>query len=324
MMRPPRGCWSFMILIASCVQRNVPVRLVSTTAFHCSKVRSSMGTGGAPMPALLKRTSSRPKLLLGPGEERADGGRIADVGGHDQRLGARGLLRHRLQHFLAASGQDDRVTLAGQCERRRPADARTRARDQCDLGVRWHDVASAFRLPGGYVLGRGRSRGDHAHGAWPPPERQSERRKFSRSCFCVSPRPLKRSMTGWPRRPGTCRWPRSGGPGSPRRGRSCGRRAGRRSAAPDPTAAPSGTRRPRPPLQDVVREARSHVVQQRGRRRDCTSLLLSAATVDLPVVKLRRVAERAADGREQRACRARSSGAAGGRRRRRRAAPGSA
>src|SRR6266508_4263604 len=59
MMRPPLGCWLFMILKASCVQRNEPVRLMSTTAFHRSYGRSSSGTGGAPMPALLKSRSSR-------------------------------------------------------------------------------------------------------------------------------------------------------------------------------------------------------------------------------------------------------------------------
>src|SRR5947208_1070607 len=64
MMRPPRGSWLFMILNASCVQRNEPVRLVSTTAFHCSKGRSSSGTAGAPMPALLKSRSSRPNVSL--------------------------------------------------------------------------------------------------------------------------------------------------------------------------------------------------------------------------------------------------------------------
>src|SRR5258707_3898300 len=35
MIRPPRGCWLFMILKASCVHRNAPVRLVSNTALHC-------------------------------------------------------------------------------------------------------------------------------------------------------------------------------------------------------------------------------------------------------------------------------------------------
>src|SRR5471030_1375412 len=36
MMRPPIGFWLFISLIASWVQRNGPVRLVSTTVFHCS------------------------------------------------------------------------------------------------------------------------------------------------------------------------------------------------------------------------------------------------------------------------------------------------
>src|SRR5439155_26766468 len=55
MMRPPRGLWLFMILKASCVHRNMPVRLVFTTACHCSSVRSSsMILPGVPIPALLK------------------------------------------------------------------------------------------------------------------------------------------------------------------------------------------------------------------------------------------------------------------------------
>ena len=36
MMRPPMGSWAFIILNASCVQMNAPVRLMSTTVFHCS------------------------------------------------------------------------------------------------------------------------------------------------------------------------------------------------------------------------------------------------------------------------------------------------
>src|SRR5881397_3917228 len=60
MMRPPRGVWSFMMRKACCVHRNGPVRLVFTTACHCARVRSSKFTGGAPMPALLNSTSSRP------------------------------------------------------------------------------------------------------------------------------------------------------------------------------------------------------------------------------------------------------------------------
>src|SRR5438093_6052548 len=64
MMRPPRGSWTFIILIASCAHRNTPVRLTSTAAVHCSNVRSSIGTAGAPVPALLKGRSKRPNISL--------------------------------------------------------------------------------------------------------------------------------------------------------------------------------------------------------------------------------------------------------------------
>src|SRR2546430_7803018 len=64
MMRPPRGSCDFMILIASWVHRNMPVRLVSTTFFQVSYGSSSSGTAGAPMPALLNRTSRRPNASL--------------------------------------------------------------------------------------------------------------------------------------------------------------------------------------------------------------------------------------------------------------------
>src|SRR5207244_2523058 len=59
-IRPPRGSWLVMSLIASCVQRKAPVRLTSTTEVHCSKVTSSSGTGGAPEPGVLKRRARRP------------------------------------------------------------------------------------------------------------------------------------------------------------------------------------------------------------------------------------------------------------------------
>src|SRR5712691_11614615 len=63
MMRPPRGSWLFISLKASCVHRKAPVRLMSTTFFHCAYVRSSSGIGGAPTPALLNSRSRRPKAL---------------------------------------------------------------------------------------------------------------------------------------------------------------------------------------------------------------------------------------------------------------------
>src|SRR5207245_7170273 len=63
-IRPPRGCWLLMSLIASWVQRKAPVRLTSTTEVHWSKVTSASGTGGAPEPALLKRRSQRPTASI--------------------------------------------------------------------------------------------------------------------------------------------------------------------------------------------------------------------------------------------------------------------
>ncbi len=62
MMRPPFGVCAFMMRIASWQQRKVAVRFAATTACHLSKGRSSIGIAGAPMPALLKRTSRRPNF----------------------------------------------------------------------------------------------------------------------------------------------------------------------------------------------------------------------------------------------------------------------
>ena len=63
MMRPPRGDCVFIRRIAARAHRNVPVRLTSTTRRHSSTGSSSIGTAGAPVPALLKSRSRRPKRL---------------------------------------------------------------------------------------------------------------------------------------------------------------------------------------------------------------------------------------------------------------------
>src|SRR5579859_784995 len=60
MILPPQGDWLFILRNAACVQRNAPVKVVSSTADHCSYSRSSRGTAGAPRPALLNRGSMRP------------------------------------------------------------------------------------------------------------------------------------------------------------------------------------------------------------------------------------------------------------------------
>src|SRR5271170_5167110 len=60
MMRPPCGRWRFIRPKAPWAHRKAPLRLTSTTVFHCAKVSSSIGTAGAPWPALLNKRSSRP------------------------------------------------------------------------------------------------------------------------------------------------------------------------------------------------------------------------------------------------------------------------
>ena len=86
MIRPPRGVWSFISLIASCVHRNTPVRLMSTTFFHCSNVRSSMLIGGAPDAGIVEQDVEAAERGLGLREECAHRFRIGDVGGDDERV----------------------------------------------------------------------------------------------------------------------------------------------------------------------------------------------------------------------------------------------
>src|SRR6202158_4565194 len=70
-----------MSLNASCVHKNVPVRLVSTTDFHSSQVRSSSKVEGAVVPALLNNRSSRPKTCSAcVNKSRTDEGSRTSVG----------------------------------------------------------------------------------------------------------------------------------------------------------------------------------------------------------------------------------------------------
>jgi hypothetical protein len=82
MMRPPLGVCAFMILMASWVQTNMPVKLVSTTFFQVSSGNSSIGTAGAPMPALLNRQVESAEFLASRGRTGAliDSGSLTSVG----------------------------------------------------------------------------------------------------------------------------------------------------------------------------------------------------------------------------------------------------
>src|ERR1700679_3100585 len=64
MMRPPRGCWLFIMRNACYAHRNEPVRLTATTFDHCARVRSSIGMLRVLMPALLNNRSMRPYVAL--------------------------------------------------------------------------------------------------------------------------------------------------------------------------------------------------------------------------------------------------------------------
>ena len=80
MMRPPRGDCSFICRNAACAHRNEPVRLMSTTLFHCSRVRSSNGPP-ALMPALLNSRSTRPKRsVVAANSARTEPGSATSVG----------------------------------------------------------------------------------------------------------------------------------------------------------------------------------------------------------------------------------------------------
>ena len=132
MMRPPRGSCAFMILMASCVQRNIPVRLVSTTFFHCLVGQSSSGTAGAPIPALLNRTSSRPNVSRVLANRISDRLRVSDIGWNEERLPARllrslGLARRLLELVLSPAGEHDGIAFPDQSECGGSADPRARS-----------------------------------------------------------------------------------------------------------------------------------------------------------------------------------------------------
>ena len=127
-----------------------------------------------------------------------------------------------------------------------------------------------------------------AESAWPLRSRYSERRKFSRSCSRFRGR-LKLGSRRWPPSRRSC------APGSPRAGRWCARRAGRRCAGPGPTAARvRNSRRPASPWRTPSARPAPMSCTSRSENR-LTGWLRSAATLELPVRQRRRVAQRAAD-----------------------------
>ena len=99
-----------MILNACCVQRNVPVRLVSITALQCLNSMSSSSTPLPPKPALLNSKSRRPNVSFVFRKKRSDGVRIGDVRRHGEHLGIGVGLLHfshgRFQALQAPAGKN--------------------------------------------------------------------------------------------------------------------------------------------------------------------------------------------------------------------------
>ena len=105
MMRPPRGVWSFIMRNASCVQRNAPVRLTSTTAFHCSKVSSSSGTGRRAGAGVVEQHVEAAEGGFRFAKQGFDERGIAHVGGNrDGSCAKRPSLRPLFERLLASAG----------------------------------------------------------------------------------------------------------------------------------------------------------------------------------------------------------------------------
>ena len=136
-----------MILMASWVHTNMPVRLVSTTFFQVSSGSSSIGTAGAPMPALLNRRSSRPNSFFTRANSALiDSGSLTSVG-TESGLGVAGLLRGFVELVGAAAGQHDGVAVLGERQRHRLADAGARARHHRDL-LHSHVILRTYTVGG--------------------------------------------------------------------------------------------------------------------------------------------------------------------------------
>ena len=125
MMRPPIGFCAFMILMASWVHRNGPVRLAATT-LEPGLVRQILQRHGRRAAAgIVEHQVEAAEGLLGPGEQGLDRFPLGDVGRHGQRIGGvvAGHARGLFERFLAAAGQHHLVAVLEQRQRRGAADA---------------------------------------------------------------------------------------------------------------------------------------------------------------------------------------------------------
>ena len=124
--------------------RNAPVRLTATTPDHCANVRSSSGTGGAFVPALLNSTSIRPHCSAAAAKSvsteagSATSAAIATV----RPDGARAAVSSSASRRRPA--RTDREAGVDEGERRRSADSAPRSGHQRDFARR---IQTCTRLP---------------------------------------------------------------------------------------------------------------------------------------------------------------------------------
>ncbi len=125
------------------MQRNAPVRLMSTTVRHCSTVRSSSGTPGAGDAGVVEQQVDPAERLDGPAEESRHRVRIGDVGGHGERPFASGPASRATfsSGSAPAPRQHHRPPVFHQRERHRTSDAAPRSRHNRNHG-------SYFIVPG--------------------------------------------------------------------------------------------------------------------------------------------------------------------------------
>ena len=139
-----------MILIASCAHRNEPCRMTSTTDLQVSKGSSSIGTGGAPKPALLKRKSRRPPNAFLVSAKRVFTSSGLPTSARTATILPPPGLGHGdglVELLLAAAGDHHVPAVALQRQRRRAADAAAAARDERNLALRRHTrISRAERL----------------------------------------------------------------------------------------------------------------------------------------------------------------------------------
>ena len=147
MIRPPRGDCSFMIRNASWVHRNTPVRLMSTTACHCSMRQIFQRDRRGADAGVVEQQVQAAEALLHIVEQRGDLAGSATSVGRTRTARPVTLLGGLMQPVLAPAGQHQGPAGFAERDRDGASDAGTGAGDERDLGhVVGPSLVGVFRL----------------------------------------------------------------------------------------------------------------------------------------------------------------------------------